>query len=44
MEVSIINYGAIVTSIKVPDKNGCVEDVVLGFDTLEGKLNIFVSV
>lgn len=35
MEVSIINYGATITSIKIPDKNGCVDDVVLGFDTLD---------
>ncbi len=35
MEVSITNYGGIVTSIKVPDKNGNIDDVVLGFDNLE---------
>lgn len=35
MEVSITNYGGIVTSIKAPDKNGKIEDVVLGFDDLE---------
>lgn len=35
MEVDIINYGAIVTSIRVPDRNGDPGDVVLGFDTLE---------
>lgn len=35
MEVSITNYGGIVTSIRVPDKNGNIEDVVLGFDDLE---------
>jgi len=35
MEVSITNYGGIVTSIKVPDKDGNIEDVVLGFDDLE---------
>jgi aldose 1-epimerase len=39
MEVSIINYGGIVTSIKVPDRTGKVDDVVLGHDTLEGYLN-----
>jgi aldose 1-epimerase len=39
MEVSIINYGGIVTTIKVPDRTGRVEDVVLGHDTLEGYLN-----
>ncbi|RLD24204.1 MAG: galactose-1-epimerase [Bacteroidetes bacterium] len=35
MEVEVINYGAIITSIKVPDKEGETGDVVLGFDTLE---------
>ncbi len=33
MEVTIINYGGIVTSLKVPDKAGKQGDVVLGFDT-----------
>lgn len=32
--VSIINYGGIVTSLKVPDRNGKFADVVLGFKTL----------
>lgn len=35
MEVSITNYGGIVTSIKVPDEDGNIENVVLGFDNLE---------
>jgi len=35
MEVDIINFGAIVTSIRVPDANGNPGDVVLGFDSLE---------
>lgn len=35
MEVSITNYGGIVTSLKVPDKDGNIENVVLGFDNLE---------
>ncbi|HXH29206.1 MAG TPA: aldose epimerase family protein [Bacteriovoracaceae bacterium] len=35
MEVKIINYGGIVTSLRVPDKDGKVGDVVLGFDTAE---------
>lgn len=30
-----LDYGAIVSSIEVPDKNGNCENVVLGFDTLE---------
>jgi aldose 1-epimerase len=32
--VSIITYGGIVTSLKVPDRNGKLADVVLGFKTL----------
>jgi aldose 1-epimerase len=32
MEVQAITYGAIITSIKVPDRNGKAADVVLGFD------------
>lgn len=33
-QVSICNYGGIVTSINVPDKNGKIGDVVLGYDNL----------
>lgn len=32
----VINYGAILVNLFIPDKDGNVEDVVLGFDTLEG--------
>ena len=35
MSVTVLNFGANVNSIRVPDKNGKVEDVVLGFDKLE---------
>lgn len=35
MTIKITNYGGIVTSITAPDKNGELDDVVLGFDTLE---------
>ena len=34
-EVSICNYGGIVQSLKVPDRNGNIGDVVLGFDNVE---------
>jgi aldose 1-epimerase len=34
MRVSILNYGGIVQSIWVPDRNGEIGDVVLGFDEL----------
>ncbi|HYW94260.1 MAG TPA: aldose epimerase family protein [Bacteroidales bacterium] len=38
MVVKIINYGGIITNIMVPDKNGDLHDVVLGFDNLESYL------
>jgi aldose 1-epimerase len=38
MTVRITNYGAIVQSLIVPDKNGIMEDVVLGYDKLEDYL------
>jgi aldose 1-epimerase len=38
MQVSIINYGATITSIIVPNKKGELGDVVLGFDSLFGYL------
>ena len=38
MTVKVITYGAIVTEIDVPDRNGKMADVVLGFDNLEGYL------
>ena len=34
MEVSIINYGGIITSWTAPDKNGDYKDIVLGYNTL----------
>ncbi len=33
-QVSILNYGGIVQAIRVPDKQGNLGDVVLGFDSL----------
>lgn len=35
MEVRAINYGGIITHLRVPDRRGTLADVVLGFDTLE---------
>jgi len=35
IEVRAINYGGIIVSLKVPDRNGRVDDVVLGHDSLE---------
>ena len=34
VEVSIINYGGIITSIKAPNKKGVYENIVLGYDSL----------
>lgn len=34
VEVTVINYGGIITSIKVPDRNGNIEEIALGFDSL----------
>ena len=36
MTVSITDYGALITSIIVPDKSGKIDDVVLGFDSVDG--------
>jgi len=38
IEMQVINYGGIVTSLKTPDKNGSLEDIVLGFDSLSSYL------
>jgi hypothetical protein len=35
--VKAISYGTAITTIKVPDKNGKIEDVALGFDDVEGQ-------
>jgi aldose 1-epimerase len=36
--VELSNYGATVVSINVPDRNGKLQNVILGFDSLEGYL------
>lgn len=38
MEVAITNFGGIVVSLKVPDRTGKFDDVVLGYDSLDGYL------
>jgi len=38
INVKITNYGGTVISILVPDKDGKLDDIVLGFDNLEGYL------
>jgi aldose 1-epimerase len=35
MEVKIMNFGAVINSIVVPDRNGKMENIVLGFDSLK---------
>ncbi|TMG79758.1 MAG: hypothetical protein E6H78_19885, partial [Betaproteobacteria bacterium] len=35
----VITYGAIITSLKTPDRAGKFDDIVLGFDTLDGYLH-----
>jgi aldose 1-epimerase len=35
MKVQITNFGAILVSLKVPDRNGRMADIVLGFDTFD---------
>ena len=41
MIMKVITYGASITSLKIPLKNGDFSDVVLGFDTMEAYLNSF---
>jgi aldose 1-epimerase len=38
VEARICNYGGVVVSLKVPDRNGHLGDVVLGFDKFDGYL------
>ena len=41
MELSVINYGATITSLKIPISDAKKIDVVLGFETLEDYINSF---
>src|SRR2546422_6573330 len=36
IEVHVITYGGIITSIRTPDRSGRLDDIVLGFDSLAG--------
>lgn len=38
IEVRAIDYGGIILSLKTPDKNGKIGDIVLGYDSLAGYL------
>lgn len=39
MSVEILNYGGTIISCRVPDKNGSLKDVILGYDNLQSYLN-----
>ena len=39
LEMAVTNYGGRVVSLMVPDKNGIMEDVVLGYESIDGYLN-----
>jgi aldose 1-epimerase len=39
MSATIINYGATVVKLNVPDRNGKTDDVILGYDSLSGYVN-----
>jgi aldose 1-epimerase len=41
MELSVINYGATITSLKIPVSTGEKVDVVLGFDNLQSYIDSF---
>ena len=36
MEMDVITYGGAITSLKVPNRDGVLENVVLGFDSISG--------
>lgn len=40
MEVCITNFGGRIVSVMVPDKNGVMQDVVLGFDSVADYINV----
>lgn len=39
IEMSVINYGGIIRTLKVPDRNGSLDDIVLGYENLQGYLD-----
>jgi aldose 1-epimerase len=38
LEMKVTNYGGLIISLKTPDQKGTLEDIVLGYDSLEGYL------
>lgn len=41
VSVQVITYGATITSIKMPDKNGTIDDIVMGFDDMQGNYLLY---
>ena len=39
ISVEVINYGGIITNIRVPDSKGNMKDIALGFNNIEGYIN-----
>lgn len=39
LEAAITNYGGAVVSLKVPDRQGTLADIVLGYDSVDGYVN-----
>jgi len=37
--IQVITYGATITTVKIPDRNGTFEDIALGFDDMNGYLS-----
>src|SRR5215831_9567307 len=38
MEIKVINFGGIIATLRVPDRHGKLDDIVLGHDNLNGYL------
>lgn len=38
IELEVLSYGGLITSLKVPDRSGALADIVLGYDALDGYL------
>ncbi|XP_023014435.2 galactose mutarotase [Leptinotarsa decemlineata] len=39
VSIQVITYGGYITSIKIPDKNGVIEDIAIGFKNIDGYLS-----
>jgi hypothetical protein len=39
-EVQVVDYGATIISVLVPDREGNIQDIMLGYDNLQGELPI----